>query len=141
MVNPDLQNYINSAKQQGLTDEQIRQNLLAQGWKEQDINMAFHNKNRNLSKLEKNTLRVMGVIALIPVLGILKTGHAGDQAGLAYYIVLVILLIIIGLVVAHKLISRPEKISKIITYSILSIVGLIDLIIVVSIVTNLLGIY
>lgn len=41
MVSPELQNYITSAKQQGLTDGQIRQNLLAQGWSEKDINSVL----------------------------------------------------------------------------------------------------
>ena len=37
MPNPDLQNYITQSRQQGMTDEQIGQNLVGQGWKEKDI--------------------------------------------------------------------------------------------------------
>ncbi len=42
MVTPELENYIKQARTQGLSDAQIRQNLLSQGgWNEGDLNEAF----------------------------------------------------------------------------------------------------
>jgi len=41
MINSDLKNYINSARERGLTNEQIRQSLLANGWDEVDINQVL----------------------------------------------------------------------------------------------------
>lgn len=136
---PDLQNYITQSRQQGMTDDQIRQNLVGQGWGEGDINMAFQNKNRNLSQLERNTLRVLLVLAFIPVLEFFArpTSYAGDKAGLGYYIFFVLPFIIIGLAVTRKFISKPDKASKAISNLILIVVGLIDLVIVVNIVSSL----
>ena len=34
----DLQNYITQSRQQGMTDEQIRQSLMQAGWKEEQVN-------------------------------------------------------------------------------------------------------
>lgn len=47
MPNPDLQNYIAQSRQQGLTDDQIRQNLVGQGWKEVDIDHALSKQTVN----------------------------------------------------------------------------------------------
>ena len=40
MITPELQNYINQARAQGMTDAQIRQNLLTGGWNEADLAQA-----------------------------------------------------------------------------------------------------
>ena len=38
MSNPDLQNYITQSHASGMTDDQIRQNLVGQGWDAKIIN-------------------------------------------------------------------------------------------------------
>lgn len=40
-MNQELQDYIKKAKENGLGDEQIKQELLKAGWQEQDINLAL----------------------------------------------------------------------------------------------------
>jgi hypothetical protein len=45
MPNPELQNYIDSAHEQGQSDEQIRLNLIDAGWPEQDVSSALGSGN------------------------------------------------------------------------------------------------
>ncbi|OGE74411.1 MAG: hypothetical protein A3I07_00650 [Candidatus Doudnabacteria bacterium RIFCSPLOWO2_02_FULL_42_9] len=41
MDNIELKNYVDNARKQGMTDEQIRQNLAMAGWAEHDINQTL----------------------------------------------------------------------------------------------------
>lgn len=41
MLTPELQNYINQSRAAGITDAQIRQNLITKGWNESDIVLAL----------------------------------------------------------------------------------------------------
>ena len=59
MPTPELQNYINQSRAAGLTDDQIRQSLVAKGWKEGDIKKSF------VSKSSRSTLDKIGLISFI----------------------------------------------------------------------------
>lgn len=41
MTSPEIQNYINQARQAGMSDDGIKNNLLNSGWSEVDINQAL----------------------------------------------------------------------------------------------------
>jgi uncharacterized membrane protein YhaH (DUF805 family) len=41
-MNQELQDYIKKSKEAGFNDEQIKQELLKTGWREEDINQAFN---------------------------------------------------------------------------------------------------
>ncbi len=45
MTNSDLQNYITQSRQQGITDDKIRQSLIGQGWNSNDINQELGGNN------------------------------------------------------------------------------------------------
>lgn len=51
-MNPDLQNYITQARASGMTDDQIRQNLVAKGWQQNDIEEALGYPNTNATKVK-----------------------------------------------------------------------------------------
>ena len=55
MVNYDLQNYITQSRASGMMDAQIRQNLVAQGWKQDDIEEGFGYPNLNAGKVMSQT--------------------------------------------------------------------------------------
>ena len=68
---PDINTYINQSRQQGLTDAQIKHNLLSAGWKEEQINDVLGislSSKPVVSTAKKNT-----IIALI-MLGYLLAG-------------------------------------------------------------------
>ena len=65
MPNPDLQNYISQSRAAGLTDDQIRQNLLTQGWQ---ANMVESALTGQASMSTKNNSRLLKVIILILLL-------------------------------------------------------------------------
>jgi len=44
-MNQELQDYIKKSKEAGMSDEQIKQELLKVGWKEEDISQEFNNLN------------------------------------------------------------------------------------------------
>ncbi len=49
-MNSELQKYITQSRQQGMTDEQIRQNLVGQGWKESDLVLLDNKKSNKFNK-------------------------------------------------------------------------------------------
>ncbi len=82
MVNPDLQNYIVRSRQQGMTDEQIRQNLAGQGWKEKDVVSAFTPDSLSSSRKFFSSsviiifIIILGVLLLFPVFMVFIFGGA-----------------------------------------------------------------
>lgn len=70
MPPPDLQNYITQSRQQGLTDDQIRHNLVGQGWKQNDIisaltpNIPSSSKNSKIKKIFTLLVPTLWIIAL-----------------------------------------------------------------------------
>ncbi len=70
MPTPDLQNYITQSRRQGMTDDQIRQNLVGQGWPENDImsvltpNMSASFKNSKIKKIFIILVPSLWIIAL-----------------------------------------------------------------------------
>src|SRR3989344_29011 len=45
MPNPDLEKYINSAREQKITDSEIREQLVKAGWSESDVTSALSPKS------------------------------------------------------------------------------------------------
>lgn len=56
MPNEQINNYIQQSRQQGMPDEQIRQNLLKAGWKEEQIRNTFGQGSRNAQTTLKKPL-------------------------------------------------------------------------------------
>ncbi|OGN02680.1 MAG: hypothetical protein A2655_03125 [Candidatus Yanofskybacteria bacterium RIFCSPHIGHO2_01_FULL_43_42] len=51
MSDSELLKYVGQSRQKGLTDEQIKQNLLGSGWQENDINQALKPVKKKLAVL------------------------------------------------------------------------------------------
>lgn len=49
MLSPEAQNYITQSRAAGMTDEQIKQNLVGQGWQEEDITRALVSRSAIVS--------------------------------------------------------------------------------------------
>lgn len=106
MLTPELQQYITQSRQQGMTDDQIRQNLVGQGWKESDIQDGFVQKSSR--KTPTVILIVLGclMLPLVFIVFILGGAFMGDTsagatqsllsmgAGILYPILLIILSIV-----------------------------------------------
>jgi uncharacterized membrane protein len=54
MVPEELKKYINDCRQNGLSDELIKQNLLSSGWPEQDVNEALNQSNYSFPPVPPN---------------------------------------------------------------------------------------
>ena len=65
MDNQKLLEYINQSRQQGISDEQIKQNLVGNGWGESDVNQAlsFGKKNKGMA-----VLAYLSLLIIIPLL-------------------------------------------------------------------------
>lgn len=63
MLTPEIQNYINQARAQGISDEQIRQNLVAQGWKETELNQLI--KSNELISSSFSLERVVRILLAV----------------------------------------------------------------------------
>ncbi len=74
-MNEDLKNYISQARASGQTDDQIRQTLLAQGWKAVDLDQVFS---------DSNSPKSFGFKAIILVIALLIFGGLA-YAGLWYW--------------------------------------------------------
>lgn len=75
-MNPQLDAYIKQAKASGQTDEQIKQALLATGWKQEQINEAFGIPNPQ------------GTAVPLPAMG---AGSNKWMAALSYFSILVLI--------------------------------------------------
>ncbi len=53
-MNQELQDYIEKTRETGMSDEQIKQELLKVGWKEEDINQEFNNVSVSAPNLTVN---------------------------------------------------------------------------------------
>ncbi len=101
MLTPEVQQYISQQRSAGTSDDQIRQNLVGQGWKEGDINKMLKNKIANgLVALTIFSVLLVPVVLLIFVFGgiFLADTKAGANyallsmgAGILYPILLIIL--------------------------------------------------
>lgn len=82
-MNPDLQNYITQARQQGMTDDKIRRDLIGQGWPEADIQEVLGSSNSTPIPATTvitvaNSLSRKGFIILLSlIVGILILGSIG----------------------------------------------------------------
>lgn len=98
MVNQQLLDYIKQQLQQGISQEQIRSSLMANGWQEADINEAFSSMNYPSSSTPPDNIAAQQfsttsqqparrinktLLAVISILGILIIG--GGVSGYFYY--------------------------------------------------------
>ena len=63
MLTPEIQNYINQARAQGISDEQIRQNFVAQAWKETEVNQLI--KSNELISSSFSLERVVRILLAV----------------------------------------------------------------------------
>jgi len=77
-MNQELENYIEQSRQQGLSDAEIKKQLVNTGWQERDINLAFSSGTSvNSSPRKKYFIKI--AIPLIVILIILS-------GGISYYL-------------------------------------------------------
>lgn len=69
MVASELQNYVSQSKKSGMSDQQIRQTLLNQGWAEADINQAVASTPTVVSPGGRNWKLIVGVLAGLIIIG------------------------------------------------------------------------
>ena len=71
---PDINTYIQQSRQQGISDEQIRQNLLGTGWQTDAVNQALGTISTVTSansNSTRNILIITGVVMLLLVTGVI----------------------------------------------------------------------
>lgn len=66
MSNQELEKYIKQARQTGKTDDQIRQELLGAGWKEEQIDSYITTHGINLFKILYRLFYVLGFLSFLP---------------------------------------------------------------------------
>lgn len=82
MITSELQNYINSSKASGMTEEQIRQALLNQGWTTEQVNEAM--------SMSTNPA------AINPAVPVSSVGTSAGMSGTAKTILIIIAILVIG---------------------------------------------
>ena len=79
MLTPELTNYINQAKAAGMTDQQIRDELIKTGWQPADVEEAFSGAfapTTYLAVSKKIPLLKIGIIAVSAILLIAGSASA-----------------------------------------------------------------
>ncbi len=76
MITPEVQNYINQSRAAGMTNDQIRQTLAAQGWQQSDLDQAFGSTAASTSSAG-NHGKVIGIVLGIIILLLLVFGVVG----------------------------------------------------------------
>lgn len=122
MPNEELSNYIKQAKESGMTDEEIRRQLLNSGWKEDDVNSFFKTgpdeKMRELlsatqlleaalGKLRERYKQAFQIVFIFAVLVILSVVFSGSDESLIFLtasIVVNLLLMISSLITVISLV-------------------------------------
>lgn len=86
MAQPELQNYIIQSRAAGMSDDQIRQNLMGQGWNLDDVNQAFGGNSAvppTITAPAKSYTKLVVIILLIAI--VLPLLIWGGIVGLGYY--------------------------------------------------------
>jgi len=65
MTDENLRKYIEEAKQSGISNEKVRNSLLASGWQESDINDALNQKGESFKIPKRFIYLIVAVIVLV----------------------------------------------------------------------------
>ncbi len=90
MINNELLNYIRAMLDQGVSEEQIRSNLITAGWQEEDIKEGFEVLNRNEAATSNQTKSVQSTSTA--AVAVQSTKKSKSKKGLIISLVIVVLL-------------------------------------------------